>query len=45
MDQCMTVYGGLKKGTLGFFDDVGKGVTGIYKVPRERIRKQGMGTG
>jgi hypothetical protein len=43
MDQPLTIKGGLKKGSQGFFDEIYKSVTGIYQIPRNRIRKQGLG--
>lgn len=43
LDQPLSIQGGLKKGLLGFADEIKVGVTGPYVVPRDKIKRQGKG--
>ena len=43
MDQPLSIKGGLKKGTIGFFDEIWQSISGVYTIPRKRIRTQGFG--
>lgn len=39
----MSVKGGLLKGGRGFFVELLEGFTGLYWVPRRRVKAQGVG--
>lgn len=43
LDQPLTFFGGIQKGTMGFFKEVAQGVTGVYKIPKSKIQTQGKG--
>lgn len=35
--------GGFQKGTIGFAEEIKEGIVGMYKIPKEKIQKQGFG--
>ncbi len=43
MDRPLTVGGAFLKGTKGFGMEFWNGITGIYRVPRNRVRAEGVG--
>ena len=45
LDKPLSFGGGLKKGAKGFGKELYDGVVGVYKVPRARVRAQGVGAG